>query len=147
MIVGDLPPSSSDRRLKFPVEAATIARAVWVEPVNEILSTRGWATSAAPASDPSPVTRFTTPAGNPASSTSSISLSVVSEVCSAGLITTVQPAAMAGASFATAIVSGTFHGTISPATPTGSREVNVCHSPGSESGSVSPVILVAQPAL
>ena len=41
-------------------------------------------------------------------------------VCSAGFITTVQPAAMAGASFQVAISSGKFQGIIWPTTPSGS---------------------------
>ena len=49
--------------------------------------------------------------------------SAVSGVSSAGLSTTVLPAASAGASFHAAIVSGKFHGVISPTTPSGSRKV------------------------
>ena len=41
-------------------------------------------------------------------------------VCSAGLSTTVFPAAMAGASFQVAIRSGKFHGMICATTPSGS---------------------------
>ena len=50
------------------------------------------------------------------------------------------PAASAGASFHEAIVSGKFHGVISPTTPTGSRTVKACPpatgivSPSSRSG-------------
>ena len=50
------------------------------------------------------------------------------------------PAASAGASFHEAIVSGKFHGTISPTTPSGSRTVNAWPpatgivSPSSRSG-------------
>ena len=44
-----------------------------------------------------------------------------SGVSSAGLSTTVQPAARHGASFQVASMNGAFHGVISPATPTGWR--------------------------
>ena len=42
-IAGDLPPSSSVTRLKLVLAASRIARPVWVEPVNAILSTPGCA--------------------------------------------------------------------------------------------------------
>ena len=47
----------------------------------------------------------------------------VSGVSSAGLSTTVFPAASAGATFHAAMTSGKFHGTIRPTTPSGSRKV------------------------
>ena len=59
---------------------------------------------------------------------------------SAGFSTTVLPAASAGASFHEAIVSGKFHGVISPTTPSGSRTVKAWPpatgivSPSSRSG-------------
>ena len=59
----------------------------------------------------------------PASSASSPILSAVSGVNSAGLSTTVQPQASAGAIFHIPIISGKFHGMIAPTTPIGSRTV------------------------
>ena len=59
----------------------------------------------------------------------------VSGVSSAGLSTTVLPAASAGPIFQEAMVSGKFHGTMSPTTPSGSRTVNP--SPP-DTGMVSP---------
>lgn len=41
--------------------------------------------------------------------------------CSAGLSTTLLPAARAGASFQAAMSSGKFHGTTAPITPSGTR--------------------------
>lgn len=41
--------------------------------------------------------------------------------CSAGFSTTELPMASAGASFHTAIISGKFHGTMAPMTPSGSH--------------------------
>ena len=89
-----------------------------VEPVNATLSTPGWATSAAPMS-PAPVSTLTTPGGRPACWQTSASTSAVSGVVSAGLSTTVLPAASAGAIFHAAISSGKFHGMTWPATPSG----------------------------
>lgn len=94
-----------------------------VEPVKLTLWMRRWRTSGAPASIPVPVTMLTTPGGNPASTISSPSISAVSGVCSAGLSTTVHPAASAGPSFQTAMSRGKFHGTMAATTPTGSRRV------------------------
>ena len=62
---------------------------------------------------------LTTPGGTPASSSSSASASIVSGVSDAGLSTTVQPAASAGAILRVAIAAGKFHGVTSTATPAG----------------------------
>ena len=53
---------------------------------------------------------------------SSITNSRDTGVCSAGLITTALPAAMAGASFHAAMRIGKFQGMIWPTTPSGSRK-------------------------
>ena len=68
-------------------------------------------------SSPSPVTMLTTPGGSPASCAISAKHSAVSGVNSAGLSTTVFPAASAGAIFHASISSGKFHGMICPTTP------------------------------
>ncbi len=96
--LGDLPPSSSETRLRLPREASRIFRPVSVSPVNVTLSTSSWPASAAPAVGPKPVTTFTTPGGMPTSSISSASRSAESGVCSAGFRTTVFPAAREGPS-------------------------------------------------
>ena len=67
---------------------------------------------------PSPVTILTTPAGTPACTHNSANSMAVSDVNSAGLKTTVLPAARAGAIFHDSISRGKFHGTICPTTPT-----------------------------
>ena len=64
-----------------------------------------------------------TSSGMPASRASSPSRMAVSGVTSAGFITTVQPAASAGAKPQPAIGMGKFHGTMMPTTPTGSLNV------------------------
>src|SRR6202012_2105442 len=102
--------------------------------VKLILSTPGCDTSAAPASSPKPVTKLTTPSGTPASSESRASSAIDSGVCSAGLITIVQPLASAGASFLTTISNGRFQGVIAPTTPTGWRSVEEGKGPPNEAG-------------
>ena len=84
-----------------------------------------------------------TPGGNPASSASSPSRSAVSGVSSAGLRTTVLPAASAGAKPQPAMGIGKFHGTMTPTTPSGSRKVmstppatGICR-PNSRSGAAA----------
>ena len=112
-----LPPSSSVSFLPVPASSRWIALPTSVEPVNAILST-SLLTSAAPAR-PSPVTMFTTPGGSSAWRRTSQKSSAESGVVSAGLSTTVFPAASAGAIFQASISSGKFHGMIWPATPSG----------------------------
>ena len=73
-------------------------------------ATAGCVTSASPTSGPRPVTTLTTPFGKPASVNSCASSSIDAEVNSDGLMTAVQPAASAGASFQLVSVSGEFHG-------------------------------------
>ena len=96
-------------------------RPVVLSPVNEMSGTSGCFTSASPASSPSPLTRLNTPSGRPASSKIVAQSPAESGVNSAGLSTTVQPDASAGASFQLSSMNGVFHGVIRPATPMGLR--------------------------
>ncbi len=64
---------------------------------------------------------LTTPSGMPDSAISSAMRSEVSGVISAGFMTTQFPAASAGPSFQLVNISGKFHGTTAPTTPSGSR--------------------------
>src|ERR1700733_14118112 len=89
-------------------------------PVNPTCATSGWPTSGAPTSPPNPVTTLTTPSGKPASLNRAANSSIEAEVNSDGLITTVHPAARAGASFQLVRVSGEFHGVMIATTPFGS---------------------------
>ena len=146
-MLGDFPPSSSETFFRLPVAAWTISRPTSVDPVKATLSTPGCAAIAAPAVSPKPVTTLITPSGIPASSDSSPSRSAVSGVCSAGFRTTTQPVARAGATFQEAIERGKFQGMICPATPTGSRRVYAWTASGGPKGMVSPLILVAHPAM
>ena len=84
------------------------------------LATSGCSTSGAPTSGPKPVTTLTTPGGKPASSTSFMNSSAEADVNSDGLMTTVLPAASAGASFHVMSSSGEFHGMMAATTPSGS---------------------------
>jgi hypothetical protein len=62
---------------------------------------------------------FRTPAGMPARCASSATASALSGVCSAGLMTTGQPAASAGATLRVIIAIGKFHGVMAAHTPMG----------------------------
>ena len=118
-IFGDLPPNSMVTGFRFSDAYCIIRRPVVVSPVKATLATRGELASGLPASGPNPVMIFITPAGS-TSLIKSIKTKIPTGVCSAGFITTVQPAAMAGASFHVAINMGKFHGMICPTTPIGS---------------------------
>ena len=83
----------------------------------------GCSVSALPASSPKPLTRFQTPLGSPASSAISTSSRAVSGDSSAGLWTTVHPAASAGAIFHVDSMKGVFHGVMMPTGPIGVRIV------------------------
>ena len=90
--------------------------AVSGEPVNEIRrDVAGAGTSAAPARSPIPWTTLKTPGGSPASAVRSASSEQESGDHSAGLRTTVQPAASAGAVFQVESMNGAFQGVITTA--------------------------------
>ena len=118
---GDLPPSSIESPLSIGAALAKISWPVLLSPVNEISGTPGCLTSASPASSPSPFTRLNTPPGVRPPRRSSAHRLADSGVNSAGLSTTVQPEARAGASFQLSSMKGVFHGVIRPATPIGLR--------------------------
>ena len=71
-IAADLPPSSRLTRLSCSPHTAAILRPAAVEPVKATLSTPGCATRCSPTSRPA-ATMLTTPAGTPASCSSSAS--------------------------------------------------------------------------
>ena len=89
--------------------------------MNESWRTSGAAVNTSPIAAGSPQTRFTTPGGKPASWKISNSSTAESGVCSAGLSTTVLPAATAGASLRVIIELGKFHGVMQATTPRGRR--------------------------
>ena len=94
-----------------------------VEPVKHTLRTAGWVTKRSPTTLPLPGRICRTPSGSPASRASSPMRSALSGVSSAGLSTTVLPAARAGAKPQPAMAMGKFQGTMTPTTPRGSWKV------------------------
>ena len=101
--IADLPPSSRKTFLRVSLAAAMILRPVAVEPVKVTTSTSGLVVSTAPTAGSAPLITFTTPAGMSVwLAISSPSARVTSGVSGAPLSTTVQPAARAGPSLASA---------------------------------------------
>jgi len=120
---GALPPSSSDSFFSVGLLCCIRMRPTCVEPVKLSLRTVGDSHSTLPISierDSSAGSTLNTPGGIPARVASSARASADSGVCSAGLTTTVQPAASAGAHLRVIIALGKFHGVIAAATPIGS---------------------------
>jgi hypothetical protein len=140
-------PSSSRTRLR----AARSARPqpTPLEPVKLIIRTRSSSTRTSPISAEGPTRTLSHPAGRPASCSSSASRSAESGVWLAGLSTTGQPAASAGASLCATRLQGKLKGEIAPITPIGRRSVNaIFPSPASDaaSGTTSPASLRASTA-
>ena len=104
---GACPPSSSDTRLMCPAAPPASCLPTSVEPVKVSLRTAGLVRNSSPTSQGrSVVTRFTTPAGMPTSCRIRNISTAHSGVCSAGLSTTVQPAASAGPIFLVSMDTG-----------------------------------------
>ena len=118
-INGALPPSSIEVRFTVAAHSAINCLPTGVDPVKVTLRTIGLLVSSAPISPVRPVTIFTRPAGNPARPASSISASADNGVALAGLHTTAQPAAIAGAILRVSMALGKFQGVIQATTPTG----------------------------
>src|SRR5207248_11031218 len=97
MILGFLPPSSSETFLNSGAHASATFFPVTVPPVNEMVLIFGCAVIAAPTLGPVPWTTLSTPFGNPASCAISQSKYAVIGVSSLGLAIAVLPTAMAGA--------------------------------------------------
>ncbi len=120
-ITAFLPPSSREMRLLRRAPRVATSVPVSVDPVNEMSGTCGCSTMASPTSEPVPITRLTTPGGNPASSSTSINRMPIRGVKLAGLNTAVFPAMRAGIIFQEGIASGKFQGVMMPQTPIGLR--------------------------
>src|SRR5260370_37871105 len=120
---GDFPPNSSETFFSVFAARAITSFQTSVDPGNAMASIPQWSTIAFPTTLPRPGMTLSTPAGNPDSLAYSANFRSESDVFDAGLMTTVLPHASAGAIFQTASMSGKFHGTIAPTTPTGSRTV------------------------
>ena len=114
-----------------------------------IARTRSSSTSTSPIWADGPATTLSQPGGSPASSSSSASRSAESGVWLAGLRTTAQPAASAGASLCATRLSGKLNGEIAPTIPIGCRSVNASlPSPAwaASIGTISPASLRASTA-
>ena len=123
---GALPPSSIETRSTPSAAWAMSLRPTSVEPVNESLRSRGSAMIGADSAlDFDVCTTLTTPSGRPACSSSDTKKIVVSGVSAGGLMTTVQPAASAGAILRVAIAKGKFHGVTKNDGPTGRCETTM----------------------
>ena len=118
---GALPPNSIVVRLRVGAHCSSSSLPTAVLPVKLSLRTSGLPVSSAPISCGLPTTTLKQPAGKPARSASSAMASADSGVSSAGLTTTVQPAASAGATLRAIIALGKFQGVIAATTPTGWR--------------------------
>ncbi len=117
---GALPPSSIEVLSTCFADCSSSRTPTAVEPVKVIfLSLESEMIGALVAAEVLVVITFRTPAGSPASSKTEVRSKVVSGVSSAGLITMVQPAAIAGPIFLVAIANGKFQGVIAKAGPTG----------------------------
>ena len=93
-----------------------------VDPVNDRWRTTSLLHSTWPTAmlcSASAVRMLSTPAGMPARMASSAKASALSGVASAGLITTLQPAASAGATLRVIIAMGKFQGVMAAHTPIG----------------------------
>src|SRR3954464_13234680 len=98
-----------------------IAEPVELSPTKPIALMAGCSVKALPASSPKPCTVLSTPSGTPASFTSLDKILAVTGDHSAGLCSTVQPAASAGAIFQVESMNGVFPGVITPTGPIGTR--------------------------
>ena len=92
-------------------------------PTKATAAMSGCSVRARPAVSPMPCTTLSTPGGRPASSAISASRQAVRGLHSAGLCTTVQPVASAGAIFQVDSMNGVFHGVITPTGPMARRLV------------------------
>src|SRR5947208_11545149 len=99
MMLGFLPPSSSEIFLNNGAAASATFLPVTVPPVNEMVLIFGCAVIAEPTFGPVPCTTLSTPLGKPASAQISQSKTAVIGVSSLGFAIAVLPTAMAGAIF------------------------------------------------
>ena len=125
--IADLPPSS--RAVRFTCGAVTsrILRPTAVEPVNEIMSTRGSTVICSPMLFCDDVIALNTPGGMSVFSWMKRPRSSAHHgVAGAPFSTTVQPAASAQHVFLRFSSWGKFQALITPTTPTGSRSIQRC---------------------
>lgn len=142
IIAGLFPPSSRVTFFRLlPAAAFITCLPTTVLPVKLIFPIPICALIAAPATDPRPVTTFSTPGGNPASAARRAMKRDVRGAISEGLKTIAFPVASAGPSFQESVKRGKFHGMIWPTTPIlfssgGSMQQETCAKHNGESVSV-----------
>ncbi len=122
--IGGVSSNSSMTVLPWPEVNCRMARPASVGPSKAIMSTPSCCASMLPARS-SPVTMFNTPSGSPAVRDRSASSSALRVVLSEGLMTTVSPAASAGASRADSVASGAVSPMITAQTPCAARPGNM----------------------
>ncbi len=115
-----------------------------VEPVNDTMSTSGCPAITCPTSGPVPLIMLYTPFGTPAASMISEKTMPLTGAISLGFSTTVQPAAIAGATLHTIWLSGQFHGVMRAQTPIGSRTMRVSPRISEKAKSSSPLIVASR---
>ena len=120
-ITGAWPPSSRLSFFSVRADCSTIWRPTGTEPVKLTLATRASFMIVGVTSAGRPTTRLTLPAGKPASSKHFTNAIVAPAASLDGRITSVLPAASAGATLRASSSSGKFHGTKVATTPSGSR--------------------------
>src|SRR5471030_1092996 len=118
-IKGALPPSSIETFFTVLAHCCISNLPISVEPVKDSLRTIGLEDISPPIAEAEPVTTLSTPAGMPARWASSASAVAEKGVMVAGLITTGQPAASAGAHLRVIMALGKFHGVMAATTPMG----------------------------
>ena len=114
-----LPPSSSSVRFMVRAAFSAMVTPTWVDPVKLTQSTSSASTSAAEEAGPLPLTRFTTPGGNPTSLRMRTSSTMASGSWGAGFTTTVLPAASAGATLPAMFTMGKLYDVMQATTPSG----------------------------
>src|SRR5262249_2983506 len=106
-------------RLTWSAERRMSSLPTSVEPVKLIFRTAGLRKKTSAMARDGPITRLATPRGTPASARQENIAINVSGVWSAGRLTTVHPAARAGAILRLGSAAGKFQGVIVATTPTG----------------------------
>jgi hypothetical protein len=134
---GAWPPSSRVARLMPSAARWAICRPTAVDPVKVTLRICGDRIRCSEMAAVCPKTTLSTPGGSPASTSALASASPVAGVSSAGLITTVQPAASAAPTLRAGMVMGKFHGVNAATGPIGCLST-MSRVPGVREGTMRP---------
>ena len=124
-MIASLPPISATTRLiqicplRGFAASSLMCSPTSFDPVKEMKRMRGCCTSGSPTSPPDPLTKFATPAGMPASSSSAINRYAINGASDDGFRITVLPVTIAAEVIPAMIASGKFHGGITAPAPRG----------------------------